>query len=96
MKITKEQAKQIVDFFPTIPYVINVFDTHILYDDENNVAIIEFLFQSANMNDDDTIKEYMAKTLGISEDDFEIQWDWLNGNVWMYICIMFDEFYFKN
>lgn len=96
MKITKEIAKQIVDFFPTIPDVVKVFDTHILYDDENNVATIEFLFQSGNMNDDDAIKEYITKTLGISEDDFEIDWDLLNGNAWMYILIMFDEYYFKD
>lgn len=95
MKITKEIAKQIVDFFPTIPDVVNVFDTHILYDDEDNVATIEFLFQSGNMNDDDTIKEYMTKTLGISENDFDVKWDMLNGNSWMYILIMFDDYYFK-
>lgn len=51
------------------------------------VTSIEILFESGNMDDDDTIKEYMTKTLGISEDDFEIDWNMIGGNAWMYIRI---------
>lgn len=109
MQLKVKQAKDILSFVPTIEYLIQVFDSSIVYqnkydecilsDDGENflrmqdvnenyvVTSIEILFQSGNMDDDDTIKEYMTKTLGISEDDFEIDWNVLNGNEWMYIRI---------
>lgn len=112
MKITVNEAKRILNFVPTIPELIRVFDSRVdyeytndildrtyshdddgesflkyKYDDSCMVTSIELLFQSGNMNDDDTIKEYMTKTLGISEDDFQIDWDMLGGDAWMKIVI---------
>lgn len=55
--------------------------------DEYVVTEIEFLFQSGNMDDDDTIGRYMTETLGISKDEFEIEWDMIGGNAWMYMAI---------
>ena len=111
MKITVNEAKQILNFVPTIPDLIRVFDSRVdyeytnlldrtyfydddgesflkyKYDDSYMVTRIELLFHSGNMDDDDTIQKYMTDTLGISEDDFEIDWDMLGGNVWMKIVI---------
>ena len=57
------------------------------YDDSYMVTSIELMFQSGNMDDDDTIKEYMTKTLGICEDEFQVDLNMLNGNAWMKIVI---------
>lgn len=109
MELTVKQAQDILNFVPTIEYLIKVFDSSIVYQNKYNECIlsdegenflrmqddnekyvvtsIEILFQSGNMDDDDTVRDYMTNTLGIDKDSFEVEWDMLGGNVWMRMSI---------
>lgn len=57
-------------------------------DDERFVVTtIQILIQSSDEVEEDIITQYMTDTLGISDDDFKVSWNWLGGCGWVEIFI---------